>query len=81
MKKLPKNPFSESALKWCVKNWDKIAVIGGENGFIAMFHASHGLVGAIQVQELIRRRAPLTGIKKQMAGIVRGKRTKKKVKK
>lgn len=76
--KLPADPHSEAALKWCVKNWNEIEVVQGEIDQIVFFAGKHRdeIAAILHLRDIIKKRQPLTGIKKQVAGIVRGKRKK-----
>ena len=80
--KIPNDPHSEAALRWCVKNWDRIEVVGGEVDQVVFFVGDE-IAAIIHLRDIVKKRQPLTGIKKQLAGIVRGKRkpAKKKVNK
>lgn len=72
--KLPADPHSEAALKWCVKNWSSVYFVANNKIPIICFFAAGHLVAAIDLRDIIKKRQPLIGIKKQVAGIVRGKR-------
>lgn len=76
--KLPADPHSEAALQWCVKNWHEIEVVQGEIDQIVLFAGKHHdeIAAILHLRDIIKKRQPLTGIKKQVAGIVRGKRKK-----
>lgn len=73
--KIPKNPKSEAALKWCVENWMDIRSIRSlTSSPIVYFYYGLTCVALIDLRALIRKRQPLTGVKKQLADIVRGKK-------
>lgn len=77
--KLPKDPHSEAALKWCVKNWNRYDVecVPERDAPRIRLRSCGSTVAIIDLRDIIKKRQPLTGIKKQVAGIVRGKRKKK----
>lgn len=74
--KLPADPHSEAALNWCLKHWNEIEVVQGEIDQIVFFTGKHHdeIAAILHLRDIVRKRRPLIGIKKQMAGIVRGKR-------
>lgn len=82
--KIPKDPKSEAALKWCILNWDVVVTQRGSRGVVNLFAVDFDgmpLVASVDLREVIKKRQPLTGVKKQLAGIVRGKAKKKSAKK
>lgn len=79
--KIPKDLKSEAALRWCAENWNKLSISlsGREARPIIYFHNGPPIgdpVAVIDLRDIIRKRQPLTGVKKQVSAIVRGKRKK-----
>lgn len=76
--KIPKDPKSEAALKWCVENWPPIQIsINGIDPIISLW-CNIGDPIRIDLRDIIKKRQPLTGIKKQVSVIVRGKKKRSK---
>lgn len=64
--KLPKNPESEATLKWMLDNWTPnlwFTEFTETPGAIAICDESDKVLCVISLRRLIKRRAPLTGIK------------------
>lgn len=84
--KIPKNPRSEAALKWCIKHWDKCFTLANSDGaaeikvFSNMSEDGNEAVAIIDLKELVKRRAPLKGIQKEVMKAVRTHTPKKKKK-
>jgi hypothetical protein len=79
MKKIPKNPESDAALKAVVKMWSKAPirmVSWGPDEPVLTIELSSRTRCVLDLRKYIARRAPLTGIKKaqkQMSAVLRSK--------
>jgi hypothetical protein len=73
--KRPKNPESEAAIKYAIKHWTNIyAHTNGDDAVVYLINDNDETVAQIDLRALVRKRQPLTGIKKTMGKIVRGGR-------
>lgn len=78
--KIPKDPKSEAAARWCVENWDQfenfIPTISGEAPVLGIWDRnSRRKLLEIDLRQFVKKRQPLTGIKKlqtELAKTVRG---------
>lgn len=80
MKKLG-NLKSEAAIKFVIKNWEKIFAVTDYFDPVINFYQRKKtgsiLIARIDLREFVKKRQPLTGIKKQLSKIVQGKRKKR----
>lgn len=83
MEKLPKNPKSEAALKWCIKNWGQTYTVTSSTTPTINVYCLDGNfddpthVAEIDFRELVKKRQPLKGIQKEVMRAVRAHPKKK----
>lgn len=73
-----KNLRSEAAIKRVIKKWDEVYPYNIENKPVVTFRNFYTgqVMAEIDLRELIKKRKPLIGIKKQVEKIVRGSKKK-----
>lgn len=78
---MKKNLRSEAAIKRLIKGWSIYLLRHRVKEPIITIHKLNGeTLAEIDLREIIKKRKPLTGIKKQVEKIVRGGKAKKKTK-
>ncbi len=78
---MKRNLRSEAAIKRAIKAWSKVKLHKDDNDPVVKFytfkvHPDMAHVAEIDLRELVKKRKPLIGIKKQVDKIVRGSKKK-----
>jgi hypothetical protein len=81
---IKKNLRSEAAIKRVIKEWNDVRVSTGNTPTVTFWRmtdndgtfATDEVLAKLDLRDFIKKRKPLTGVKKQLDAIVRGKKTK-----